>query len=119
MLWFPCFLGGPPCPGVVFPGAGDHGLPQRRLHILAVSLEVPGYLQTGSGSVRVWDAPEPLHHGHAAVGVIPEAPAGHLHRLLPPGQTESDIYSHVCPAVVHTGAQGKRERPRKCKHIRK
>lgn len=103
----------PPRSGVVFPGAGDLGLPQRRLCVLALSLETPGHLQTGSGSVGVRAAPEPLHHGHAAVGVIPETPAGHIHRLLPVGQTESDVHSHVLLAAVHTGAQGKRERPRK------
>lgn len=103
-----CFSDCPPRSGVIFPGAGDHGLHQRRLCILAVSLETSGHLQTGSGSVCVRAPPEPLHHGHAAMGTVPEAPAGRLHRLLPPGQTESDIYSHECFAALCAGAQGKR-----------
>lgn len=96
----------PPRSDVVFPGAGDHGIPPRRLRVLAVSLETPGHLQTGSGSICVRAPPELLHHGHSAVGVVPEAPAGRLHRFLPPGQTESDIHSHECLAAVRTGAQG-------------
>lgn len=108
-----CFADCPPRPGVVFPGAGDLGLPPRRLCVPAVNLETPGHLQTGSGSVCLRAAPEALHNGHAAVGVVHEAPTGCLHRLLPPGQTESDVHRNVCLAVVHTGAQGKRERQRK------
>lgn len=103
-----CFSDCPLYSGVVFPGAGDHGLLQRRLCVLAVSLETSGHLQTGSGSICVRAPPEPLHHGHAAMGIVPEAPAGRLHRLLPPGQTESDIHSHECFAAVRAGAQGKR-----------
>lgn len=97
----------PPCSGIVFPDTGDHGLPQRRLHVLAVSLETPWHLQTGPGSVCVRAPPEPLYHGHSAVGGVPEAPAGRLHRLLPPGQTEPDIHGHECFAVVRTGVKGK------------
>lgn len=108
----PCFPDRPNHPGVVFPGAGDLGLPQRGLQVPALSLESPGHLQTDSGGICVWAAPEPLHHGQAAVGLIHEAPTGRLHRFLPPGQAESNVHSHVCFAAVHTGAKGKRGRQR-------
>ena len=108
-----CFLvsGCPPRSAGVLPGSGDPGLPQRRLRLLAVSLETPGHLQTGPGGIRVRAPPEPLHLGHAAVGAVPEAPAGQLHRLPPAGPADPGLHGHERLAAVRAGAQGEPSRP--------
>lgn len=97
----------PPRPGFIFPGARLHGLPERRLCLLAVSLESSGHLQISSGSVRVRAAPEPLRHGHAAVDAVPEAPTRCLHGLPASGQADSAVHARRGFAAVCVGAQGR------------
>lgn len=80
-----CFSDRAPRTGLVLPGAGDDGRAQRRFWLFALSLEPLGHLQAGSGSLCVWTPLKPLHHGHAALGTVPERPPGRLHRLLPSG----------------------------------
>lgn len=69
----------PAGPGVVFPGAGDPWLRPRGLRVPAVSLAPAGCVQTGPGSISVRATSEPLLQRQAAVGLVPEAPAGRLH----------------------------------------
>lgn len=104
-----CFSDRAPRDGLVLPGTGDDGLAQRRLWLLALGLEPLGHLQAGSGSLCVRTPLKPLHHGHAALGTVPETPPGRLHGLLPSGQTDSDIHSHECLTAVRVGAQGKEQ----------
>lgn len=98
---------GPPRPGFLFPGARRHRRPERGLCLLAVSLESSGRLQISSGGVRVWAAPEPLRHGHAAVDAPPEASTRCLHRLPASGQTHSAVHGRRGFAAVRVGAQGR------------
>lgn len=104
-----CFSDRAPRADLVLSGAGDDGLAQRRLWLLALSLEPLGHLQAGSGSLCVWAPLKPLHHGHAALGTVPETPPGRLHGLLPSGYTDSDIHSHERLTAVCVGAQGKEQ----------
>lgn len=99
--------GGPPRPGFLLPGARHRRLPERRFCLLAVCLESSGHLQTGSGGMCLWAAPEPLRCSHTAVDAVPEASAPRLHGLLPSSQADPAVHAQRSFAALCAGAQGR------------